>query len=373
MYLFEQNKDIGEKLKTTGGGRMNVTNKVFSPTEFSSEEQRWVQRLFKNPHFEHRFDLLEKLGIEYEWEKNRAILKSQDAVAEVARLKELVLAQKNVSLCLDTKIAKIEQLNDLYEITAADGTVYDGFDSIVVCSGGMYRMRDLGKKEHIYSLPLEAEHAVTDVSVSLCPLLFKDKALREFSGISFVGRLTDMDANKSVVDDMLITHYGVSGPCALDFSALRSQNTQLGFITQVTEKDFVLEFNVLRNGKNSIKKYLKKYLPNRLVAFHLERAGITQDFIADLPKAQLKLLVDSLFHYVLAPARKNSFPEGWTTKGGVALKNVKTKNLESKLHAGMYFAGEVLDFNGLCGGYNISFAMVSAQIVADDILKKEVT
>jgi predicted flavoprotein YhiN len=89
-----------------------------------------------------------------------------------------------------------------------------------------------------------------------------------------------------------------------------------------------------------------------------------------MPKSSLKSLVDSLFHYALPPARKNSYPEGWTTKGGVSLAKVKTKNLESKTHAGLYFAGEVLDFNGLCGGYNISFAMVSAQIVADDILGK---
>lgn len=368
VHLFEQNKDIGEKLKTTGGGRMNVTNKKFSDIEFSSEQRRFVERLFKNPHFENRYKILERLGIKYQWEKNRAILKSQDAVLEVARLKAKILTQKNTYLHLNTKIDSITKEKQGFVITVEENQKQEMFDKVILTTGGMYRMGDMGEAVKIYKLPISLNHTITNVTPSLCPLLFTDKELRRFSGISFVGRLTDTEKRKSVTDDLLITHFGISGPAALDFTSFAGDKVELSFITNLTEKEFTAQFNEARQGKHSIKKFLKPFLPQRLILFHLERAGITQDFIADLPKIKLQELIKSLFHYPIPPRKKNIYPGSWTTKGGVQLNEIQTKNLESKKTSGLYFAGEVLDFNGLCGGYNISFAMISAQIVADDVL-----
>lgn len=366
VHLFEQNKDVGEKLKTTGGGRMNVTNKVFSPTEFSSTDHRWVQRLFKNPHFAGRYKLLEELEIKYQWEKNRAILRSQDAIAEVARLKQKVKTQQNCTLHLETKIQAVKKMGEKFIITTTAQENHE-FDKVVITTGGMYRMFDLGPKEKTYELPLSLEHSVTDVSPSLCALIFRDKPLRAFSGISFVGRLNDEVTGKSTTDDLLITHFGISGPAALDFSSYAGEKVTLSFITEVSESEFIAAFNQLRNGKNSLKKFLKSFLPERLIKFHLERAEIDQDFIADLPKAKLQKLIISLFHYPLPPRQANVYPGSWTTKGGIALEQIQTKNLESKIISGLHFAGEILDFNGLCGGYNISFALISARIVADSL------
>lgn len=368
IHLFEQNKDVGEKLKTTGGGRMNVTNKIFTASEFSSYDPRSVERIFKNPHFENRYALLEQLGIEYQWEKNRAILKSQNAVAEVARLKAQLEAQSNTFLHLNTKIESIIHEASGFKITWNNGQGADFFDRVVLTIGGMYRMGDLGPVEQIYALPIKVEHTITEVCPSLCGLIFIDKPLRAFSGISFVGRLTDVATKRSITDDLLITHVGISGPAALDFSSFAGEKIELSFISEISEKDFVERFNALRMGKHSIKKFLKEFLPQRLVVFHLERAEIDQEFIADLPKQKLQNLVQSIFHYPIPERRPNVYPGSWTTKGGVCLDEVQTKNLESKKIPGLYFAGEILDFNGLCGGYNISFAMISARMVADDLL-----
>jgi predicted Rossmann fold flavoprotein len=286
----------------------------------------------------------------------------------VARLKSKVERQANVHLHLDAKIKSIKRIGEEFLIQIVGSSKSFKFDRVILTTGGMYRMGDLGLAEKIYGLPTDLEHTVTDVSPSLCPLIFRDKALRQFSGISFVGRLNDLESRQSLTDDLLITHFGISGPVALDFSSFAGDRVTLSFITSVTEKEFITEFNAQRMGKNSIKKFLKKFLPQRLVNFHLERVEITQNFIADLPKQKLKLLVKSCFHYPIPERQKNTYPGSWTTKGGVPLGEVKTKNLESKSIPHLYFAGEVLDFNGLCGGYNISFAMISAQIVADDLM-----
>lgn len=367
VHIFEQNKDIGEKLKLTGGGRMNITNKVFSEQEFSSSSQNLLKKIFKNPHIENRENIFQKLGIEYFYEGNRAILKSEDATAEVARLKTTLNNQKNTELHLNTKIQEISSEKNEINLKFSGETMF--FDAVIITTGGMYRMKDLGDSDHIYRLSNHVNHTLTPIIPSLCPLSFSDKKLKKLSGISFKGILIDNSNNKSVHGSVLITHFGLSGPAPLDFSAIKeSDNISLSFIPNITKNEFIKEFNQMRNGKNSIKKFLKNYFPQRLIDFHLTESEISENFMADISKIKLKKLTDSIFNYPIRNLKTNTYPASWTTKGGVPLTEINTATFESKKQPNLFFAGEVLDVNGLCGGYNISFAAISAQIVADRIL-----
>ncbi len=389
ITLFEQNPDIGKKLSLTGGGRMNVTNKVFYAKQFESCEKNLLKKIFKNPHIKDREKILEKLGIEYVWENNRAILKSQNAVLEVQRLKKELQIQENMEVLHMAKVSEIktfgsgEKQKFELEININGYTEKENFDVVILSQGGMYRIGDLKSKEKIYHLPLSLDHNITEVAPSLSALIFKNKKLSKLSGIAFKAELKDVKEKVSVVDDLLITHFGVSGPASLDFSALRkSEIVELNFLPDISEKEFLSQFNTLRQGKNGLKKFLKNFLPKRLIQFHLENSDIqisennpdvnNQDFeikfIADISKEKLKKLIQSLFHFEITDIQENIYPATWTTKGGVSLKEVHSFSLESKICKNLFFAGEILDINGLCGGYNISFAAISAQIVADEIL-----
>lgn len=366
IHIFEQNSDVGEKLKTTGGGRMNVTNKVFSDQEFSSSSINLYKRIFKNPHVKNREEIFKKLDIQYSWEKNRAILKSEDAIGEVYRLRQMIKKQSNTELHLNTKIEAIVPEQNGLNIKFNKNEEF--FDYVIIASGGMYRMKDLGPEETIYNLPISLGHSITALSPSLCPLIFNDPRLKKYSGIAFEGKLNDKSNNKSVHNDIIITHFGLSGPACLDFSAIsESKNITLSFIAKISEKEFINQFNQMRNGKNSIKKFLKQHLSQRLAEFHLENSDIGEDFMADIPKLKLKKLTESIFHYPLPQTQTNTYPSSWTTKGGVALNEIHTHTLESKKQPNVFLAGEILDINGLCGGYNISFAAISAQIITDAI------
>jgi len=375
IHLFDQNKDVGEKLKTTGGGRMNVTNQKFSAEEFSSQSSNLLKKLFKNPHFNNRHLIFETLGIEYQWEKNRAILASQNAPLEVARLKNKVLTQSNLELHLEHKALNIEKLETgLFRIKfeTPQNTHFLDFDKVILSGGGMYRMRDLGEPEKIYALPLQLGHTITDVQPSLSPLIFTDKVLRELKGISFEGTLTDTQNKKSVTDDLIITHFGLSGPAVLDFLAFReSESIELCFTAHLKEHELREKINAQRQGAHRLRALLREYFTKNLTDFFMQQAGLeVEAVIADLPKAKLHTLIQTIFHYPIPKVQSKNYPSSWTTKGGVRLEEINTANLESKLNAGLYFAGEIMDTNGLCGGYNISFAAISAQIVADSLLKK---
>jgi len=375
VWLFDQNKDVGEKLKTTGGGRMNVTNKKFTAEEFSSQSSNLLKRLFKNPHFINRHLIFETLGIEYEWEKNRALLRSQNAPLEVARLKAKALAQPSLKLCLEHKATAIEKLESgAFRInfeTPNNLSVLD-FDFVVLSGGGMFRLKDMGDTDKIYKLPLQLGHTITDVQPSLSPLIFTDKALRELKGVSFEGILTDTQNKKSVSDDMIITHFGLSGPAVLDFSAFReSESIELCFTTQFKEHELRDKINASRQGSVRLRALLREYFTKNLTDFFLSQADLNvETVIADLPKAKLHKLIQTIFHYPIPQVQSKNYPSSWTTKGGVKLEEVNVARLESKLVPGLHFAGEIMDTNGLCGGYNISFAAVSAAIVADALLNQ---
>ncbi len=369
VHLFEQNRDIGEKLKTTGGGRMNVTNHNFSVDEFSSCSQNLLKKIFKNPHINNRHFIFEKLGIQYQWEKNRAILASQNAVEEVSRLKKAILNQPNVTLNLEHKAIEITSQKSI-KFQTTNQTKTDTFDIIILSGGGMYRMFDLGETQKIYNLPLQLGHSITEVNPSLSPLVFTDKKLRELKGISVEGRLTDTQNKRFVEDDILITHFGLSGPAVLDFSAIReSEKVECCFTTEIKEHEFREQINNLRQGKNFLRTFLKKFFSQRLTDFFLEKSDLEKDIlIADLPKAKLHDLIQTIFHYPIPKFQSKNYPSSWTTKGGVKLEEIQTATLESKIIPDIYFTGEILDINGLCGGYNISWAAISAQIVVDGII-----
>jgi hypothetical protein len=373
ICLFEQRRVIGEKLKLTGGGRMNVTNKVFSSEEFSSENLNLLKNLFKSPWVKNREKLFEELGVEYKWEGDRAVLESENAMDEVKRLYALLQNQKNLKIDLGCKVTSIKTLADgkfLLDLEKENPPNEDVFDVVILCEGGMFRLKDLGDFEKIYKLPLMLGHSVTNLKPSLCPIIIQKNPLAEFSGISFKGKLTDMKNKKSVSGDILATHQGISGPAVLDFSSMTEGcDVELSFISEINEETFAKEFQKMRNSKETVKNFLHKFLSNRVCDFLLKQSGLSPEIkIAATNKAVFKALLSNLFHFGLKNVELMDYQFAWTTKGGIPLKEINVSTLESRLHKNLYFAGEILDVNGLCGGYNISFAAISAKIVSESIL-----
>jgi len=284
-----------------------------------------------------------------------------------------VLAQPSLKMCLEHKAVNIEKLESgPFRVTfeTPENTQVLDFDKVVLSGGGMFRMKDMGDVDKIYKLPLQLGHSITAVQPSLSPLIFTDKVLRELKGVSFEGVLTDIQNKKSVADDMIITHFGLSGPAVLDFSAFReSESIELCFTTKLKENELRDKINIQRQGVQRLRALLRDHFTKNLTDFFLVQAELSiETIIADLPKAKLHKLIQTIFHYPIPKVQSKNYPSSWTTKGGVRLEEINTATLESKLAPGAYLAGEIMDTNGLCGGYNISFAAISAQIVADAIL-----
>lgn len=375
IHLFEQNKKLGEKLRLTGGGRMNITNRCFSADQFTSSHPQLLKNLFKSPWVAKREEIFEMLGIKYKWEQDRAILASENAFKEVDRLTEAVQNQKNVQLHVGTRVLGIKKMDKgfLLSFRYADQDITEMFfDAVILASGGMFRLKDSAKNpEEIYKIPLQLGHSFIPPSPSLSPLLIHSHPLATLAGTAFQGVLRQ--GKNHISGDVLITHQGLSGPAVLDFSAWVSGNeAELSFIT-TDENMFAEQFQKLKQGKYFLRGFLRSFLPQKLADWHLEKLNLNYEaVIADIKKEVFLELKKQLFHFPLKNISTMDYSFCWTTKGGIPLNEINVATMESKICSKLFFAGEMLDVNGLCGGYNISFAGISTKIIAEYLGNNEV-
>ena len=175
----------------------------------------------------------------------------------------------------------------------------------------------------------------------------------------------------SVTDSLLFTHVGISGPAVLDFSAVWDQEGfEINFLPETNVDKFSTNFQELRNGRHKLLSFLQNLLPKRVAEFHAQQINGIEKMIADVNKDDFKTLQKNIFHWRITNGEMCGYEQSWTTRGGINLGEINSATMESKLVPNLFFAGEVVDASGLCGGYNITFAAISARMIAEEIKKR---
>jgi predicted Rossmann fold flavoprotein len=182
---------------------------------------------------------------------------------------------------------------------------------------------------------------------------------------------------------LLITHWGLSGPCVLKLSAWGARELhQLNYHFTISvnwlgdTKEEEVRTNIQDTRVNSASKKISNsnlfQLPNRLWQFLLHQSAITEDMRwADLPAKAQNKLIQLLINHELHVSGKTTFKEEFVTAGGIALKEVDANTMQSKLHQGLFFAGEILDVDGITGGFNFQHAWTSGFVAANAIARAE--
>lgn len=368
IHLFEANDHIGKKLSLTGGGRMNLTNKNLKVEHFFSENERTLKHIFKSGYARNYLDLFEDLGIKMKWEKNRSLLESEDAPGQVEQWEEEFRQQKNLTLRLKCNIKSLEKIEGKFMMKTSQD--YEkNFDAVLICSGGMLRLLEKKNEQEIYSTAKGLGHKIVKPQPCLSPIKIINTPFKVLAGTAMEAKL--QSGKQSITDSLLFTHVGISGPAVLDFSAFWDKKEfEMSFLPELTEEEFAKEFQKLRNGRHTLMKLLLKYVRRRVAEFHAEKIKSIYKLIADISKEDFKILQKNLFHWKISTGGTCSYEQSWTTRGGVSLDDINSATMESKLVDNLFFAGEVVDVSGLCGGYNITFAAISARMAAEEIKKR---
>lgn len=377
VLLVDKGDKLGRKLGISGGGRCNVTN--------AKELDELIKHIPGNGRFLysalHTFGnrdiaaFFEDMGIKLKEEDRGRMFPVSDKAKTVVDALVNRVRRQGVTVRVNSPVARIEYAGDrVAGVRLRTGERIAGA-CVIVAAGGK-SVPQTGSTGDAYPWAEEAGHTITELYPTEVPITSAEAFIqsRELQGLSLRGiHLAVRDGKgKAIVEhegDMIFTHFGLSGPAALRCSQFvvkqlkktgeRTVPLTIDLMPDRSADDIYAETMRLarEESRKAVKNVLKGCFPDKLIPLLLLKAGIpgdtTHDNIAKQPWMELARLAKAF------PVRANgtlSIEEAFVTGGGVHLKEIDPKTMQSKLKTGLYFCGEVLDVHGYTGGYNITAA-----------------
>lgn len=381
VILLEKNDKLGKKIYITGKGRCNVTNAV-TGNEF-------LANVVRNPKFimssEVRFNsqdtmnLFEELGVPLKIERGNRVFPQSDKASDITKALEKGLKKYNVKIKLNSEVSEIlTRDNVAYGVKLKSGEEILS-DAVVVATGGIsYPLT--GSTGDGYKFATETGHRIIETVPGLVGILTKDQDIHALSGLSLKNvRLFAMRDSKEIfksdIGEMLITGNGISGPLALTLSSyinrFSPENVEIYIDFKPALDDFALFLRIERDIKELKSKQfsslLEGLLPKSLADVFAKRLGISKTKkVSQLTKEERENLCKMLKNFRLKFDRLDDIERAVITSGGVSTKDIKPKNMESKIISKLYFVGEVVDVDALTGGFNLQLAFSMAAACASD-------
>src|SRR5690606_29926203 len=374
IAILERSNEVLSKVKVSGGGRCNVTHACFVPNVLAKYYPRGEREL-KGPF--HTFctgDVMEwfsERGVALKIEDDGRIFPESDNSQTIIDCFLEEAAQLQIKIIKQTIVQQLSQEDDFWKIE----TSKDAFScqQLVMATGSNIKIWDLLKT---------VNHSIVNPVPSLFTFNIKDDRIKDLMGVSAeMVSLKIKGSNLKANGPLLITHWGMSGPAILRLSAwgareLFDKNYQFQLIVNWTNEyvfDEVLE-ELMQQKQQHPKKMIFKHphyqLTHRLWQQLVKASGISETTIwADVTKKQLVQLTEQLTQAHFQVNGKSTFKDEFVTAGGIDLKEVNFKTMESKLHNNLYFTGEILNIDAITGGFNFQNAwttgFLAAQAIAD--------
>lgn len=357
VILLERNKELGVKLKLTGGGRCNVTANVSTQAiiESTPKNGKFLYSSIANfsPSDIQSFFINEGCPLKIE-DHNRVFPKSNKAIDIINTLK-----RKLEILGVDIKLGtKVEEIDFQKQIIKTNITYYN-YDSLIIATGGLtYPLT--GSDGIGYDFARGLGHSITALLPGEVPLVSNDKVIQDkvLQGLSFSDiRIDILDKNKvkkSIIHDLIFTHFGISGPGALRASF---------YVQELLKHNALVNLNI-DFLPNISRQELEQYKGEELIAFILGK-GIPKRLVNYL--IQINHLMQ-IKQFPLTIYSTRGFSQAFVTNGGVSIKEIDPKTMKSKIDPSVSFCGEVLDISSFTGGYNITSAFATGYTAGKYVL-----
>jgi predicted Rossmann fold flavoprotein len=363
VTIFDKNDILGRKLSATGAGRCNLTNVNVSPDIYQSIKNFSFKNLIQTHDYGFLIKYLTQLGIHTYHTDDGWVYPLSNSARNISILLEDYLIKQNVKIYKNSNVSGFIKTNNRFQLKTDAGKLFE-FDKLILASGGKAYPQLKASDEILQSL-LNFGHTLLPAYPALAPIKTSKLETKLLSGVRFDSTMRIYDNNSvigSEFGNIIFTDWGLNGPGVMNLSYLVQDKTNLKI-----EIDFstVLPQDFINNIISNKDKFL--YLSTPLLSIFNKK-------IIDQLLLNLNLSVTSLFQLsdFLNLVRKMKFVEkiigtrdfefAQISVGAIEPSQINPESLESKLCSGLYFAGEVLDLFGPCGGFNLHWAFISGII-----------
>ncbi|MCZ8198134.1 MAG: NAD(P)/FAD-dependent oxidoreductase [Flavobacterium sp.] len=371
VAILERGKEVLTKVRISGGGRCNVTHACFVPNDLVKFYPRGEKEL-RGPF--HQFcsgdtiEWFEKNGVELKIEDDGRMFPISDSSQTIIDCFTNATKKLGIDVLTNQSVQSIFKAEDYWKVETNSETF--ACQKLVMTTGS---------NPKIWEMLSEIGHSIIEAVPSLFTFNIKDNRIKDLMGLSAFASVKVKNTKLESSGPLLITHWGMSGPGILRLSAWGARELfdknyqfvlQVNWLNDLTFEETIEKLKELKqeHSKKAVSKKSPFELPNRLWESLVLASEISEETKwADLSKNQLTNLANQLTNGEFQVNGKSTFKEEFVTAGGIDLKEINFKTMESKLHRNLYFAGEILNIDAITGGFNFQNAWTGGFIVANSL------
>jgi len=367
VTIFERTAKLLSKVRISGGGRCNVTHACFDPRELVKNYPRGSRELLGPFHTFGPTDTIQwfkERGVELKAEADGRMFPTTDSSDTIIQCFLEEASRLGVKICLQTKLESIQKTTSGFELNMREKITVDR----VILACGSSRLG--------HDLAMSLGHTVQTPVPSLFTFNIPSFSLKDLSGVATRAKLKIGKLEQT--GPLLITHFGFSGPAALKLSAFGARflaekeyhaKLQVDWIPEQLESDLQseIDFQKKSHPKKRLVNTKLTELPKSLWRALLHRSGFSDVLLGELSKSKIFKLLDLLKRDPYQVHGKTTNKEEFVTCGGITLKEVNFKTMESKCTEGLYFCGEILDIDGITGGFNFQNAWTTGYLAGSKL------
>ncbi|TDT52060.1 NAD(P)/FAD-dependent oxidoreductase [Fonticella tunisiensis] len=375
VKIIERMNRVGKKILATGNGRCNLTNVYANVDRYHGKNPWFIKDALEQFSVEQTIDFFEELGVACKEERDGKVYPYSDQASSVLDVLRYELEELGVEEICDAEVVRIQPTKKGFNVHTKNNEIIKG-DKVILTAGGR-AAPNLGSNGSGYKLALDLGHRMVETFPALVQLRLDSPHLKGINGVKFQGKAALGVRDKVLREEMgeiLFTAYGISGPPIFQLSRKASEQLSEGNSPWI-EVDIFPDagdkevFDLIRRRLD--------YRPNKPLDFsfvgllnkRLIPAVIKEADIADMHKPcrevmpkEIKSIVNILKRWRFKITGTQSWTEAQVTAGGIDVEDVNPVTMESKLVPGFYLAGEILDIDGDCGGYNLQWAWSSGYV-----------
>lgn len=365
VTILEQKDRVGKKILSTGNGRCNLTNEYMTESCFRGDDLSIVEKILSVFGYTEACRFFEGLGLMLK-SRQGYIYPNSDQASAVLDVLRMELDRLSVVVKTNTKVHKIEK-KEQFELSTSAGIIYA--DCVILATGGMAASSH-GSDGSGYPLAKSMGHHISEVVPALVALQCKESFFTQLSGIRLQAKVTLYVDNQVTAEDtgeLQLTNYGISGIPVFQISRYaskalkRNKNVivEIDYMPSMSETDFYAYMKSRKElqGYKTAEEFCVGLIHKKLANLLLKQAGIKADsIIYEVKERNFLQFLHLCKHFQTEVKATNSFEQAQVCAGGVKTTEINPQTLESKKMPGLYLTGELLDVDGICGGYNLQWA-----------------